>query len=723
MDFQIQNPKLDLDDQSRDELFVLALSLLDGILPLGDGDRFDFSKRGISNLYLPFPYFLHLDEYVEAIYQVLDEMITKDLISSEYQRLSSKEARRSNGVYFTPSSFSEEIASQHLDTQGRILDIATGTASLLIPFLDMARLKERLAFGIEVNPFIAFLGKVNVIVSLHLNGHVFSQEAPIEIPIYNGEGLPDFSYKDNLFFNGVVFVSIPSSNASVAVPSACFSTIEAIDLVRSHFGSLHKTSFTDTLDAFEKKALKEEEERFNKEYEGEFRAWMRHKLADSLVPYFLNLNASSNGLLVSNPPWVPYRSLPFHAQSQLQRGLSHYGLWPKREIIAHRDTSLLFAVSSIDNYLPEDAKFILLLPYQLGGVGYEPFQRGLFSTFSIEFETLRQVLLNEALFPINSICLTGRKRLEPTSTSHMALFESLMGKKVAREVPSSRVYSKKSFNNGATLSPKALLMVEDGGEEGAWKIATRTREKPPWRDLPRRTWRIEEEFVYDVISAGDLLPFGLRGYSKAILPIHKGRLIPLSEISQYPLLANWWEATSKTWSELRDGDKKASDKWGKQDFLEQINHYGKLGKQLVKLDETEPFYRVVYSASGRTICAVVIDRRDVVIEHSSYWADFANKYEAHFLAGLLMSNVLSSYLPASLRHIDKSIFEVGVPRYSASSAEHCKIAELSMEAHRRFLEIEINEKFKFRSARDHVLSEMDDLLGAIDDIAMSLFAS
>jgi hypothetical protein len=671
-------------------LIDACLGKLHRLLPNQEAGS-DFSKRGVANLYLPY-----LDFEPTSFTHGTDLDLEK-----LYEESFPKEKRRPKGVWFTPLSLAN-LSLTGFKVDGRVVDLATGTGRLLIPFINIDAVRSHKIVGIEKDPLLAFIAKTNFISILSNQGHKFDSDYPIEIPVYNTDSLADMSYRESLFWDEPIIIDIEGE--SFSIPSYFFSSLDNISSVRSSFGSL-SSRVNDYV-------LRESEDRFNQQFSDEKAAFfIRNKIADALVPHYLHQSRQDTKLVVLNPPWVSYRLLEPRMQEKLKQGLQKYGFWKGKHLAPQVNLSLLFVIVGIDIYLAYEGEFMFFLPSQIMTNDiYEAFQQGNTRNFDIIFNKKNEIPISESNFPVNAIFLQGKKKECSTSASPYS------SKTVIRKVPknSKNIYGRGTFRNGATLFPKALIVVDEMEEDGdivAFSTATRLREKPPWRDLPRYTREVEKEFLHPIIEGGFLLPFSVRKYSYAVLPVDASReILALEDLGKYRFMGSWWREAEGIWAENR------TDK--DRPLIKQIDHMKKLTKQL----ESNPSnYKVVYSASGRSVSASVVEG-DAIATHSFYWASFERREEAYYISAILNSKTALSRMPTLERHIDKSILDTKIPIYIGTDVDK-HLALLGEQAHQRanFISSQIGGNEKFRSSRDLIRGELSDLYQEIEELTTSVF--
>src|SRR4051812_20219556 len=82
-------------------------------------------------------------------------------------------------------------------------------------------------------------------------------------------------------------------------------------------------------------------------------------------------------LLIGNPPWLSYRSMPRKLQRTYQALAKERGLWAGGKVATNQDLSDLFTAHSIEQYLKEGGSFAFVMPHGvLSRRQYEGFRSG-----------------------------------------------------------------------------------------------------------------------------------------------------------------------------------------------------------------------------------------------------------------------------------------------------------------------------------------------------------
>ena len=240
---------------------------------------------------------------------------------------------------------------------------------------------------------------------------------------------------------------------------------------------------------------------------------------------------------------------------------------------------------------------------------------------------------------------------------------------------------------GSNLVPRVLLAVRqrDAGPLAlpTGQIAVESGrlggEKPPWRDLPTQIGEVEEQFVMPMLLGNSLLPFGLRGDTRAVIPWDGAKLLTGADeaIEAFPGLAAWWRNAERLF--LRHRSETTT-----LDLNGQIDYQGKLRAQF-------PLgaHRVAYTGRGEIVTAARISDPHAVVDHALYWAEFEDPNEALYVVGVINTKALHTRIVAALskglfggRNIHRAPFLLVWPQYDPKDDTHRHIAAAAEEAER-----------------------------------------
>ncbi len=135
-------------------------------------------------------------------------------------------------------------------------------------------------------------------------------------------------------------------------------------------------------------------------------------------------------------------------------------------------------------------------------------------------------------------------------------------------------------------------------------------------------------------------------------------------IDRYQGLADWWREAEAIWESHRSSEKRS--------LIEQIDYMKQLSAQF----PVAP-WPVVYTASGSTLAAAVIQDHAGVIEHKLYWARAETLDEARYLVAVLNAPVLSELVRPyqsvgafGARDFDKYVWRSPIPSFDTHHPLH-----------------------------------------------------
>ena len=127
-------------------------------------------------------------------------------------------------------------------------------------------------------------------------------------------------------------------------------------------------------------------------------------------------------------------------------------------------------------------------------------------------------------------------------------------------------------------------------------------------------------------------------------------------------------------------------------LIERLDYHGELSAQFPIQGS-----RVVYSKSGMHLAAARIDDRRHVIDHTLYWATAASQEEALFLCAVLNPAEVTRQVRPLMsygkdeRHIDKHIWRLPIPEFSAANPLHAEISALAGEVEQKVRALELDK--------------------------------
>ncbi|HUB99734.1 MAG TPA: N-6 DNA methylase, partial [Solirubrobacterales bacterium] len=253
-------------------------------------------------------------------------------------------------------------------------------------------------------------------------------------------------------------------------------------------------------------------------------------------------------LLIGNPPWLSYRSMPRNLQRTYQSLAKQRGLWAGGKVATNQDLSDLFAARSVEQYLKEGGSFAFVMPHgvlsrrQYRGFrsgDWQPGECGARAQFRApeDLSKVKPPLFANAscvvsgtkarsarALPASAIEWTGRLSSQQLSWGDASRQLASAGRAVIAASDTHESPYRALFQQGASLVPRMLVTVEEveGGPIGVTSGRVRVRsarsanEKPPWKSLPGLDGVVERRFVRPMHVGATILAYRARDPQLAI---------------------------------------------------------------------------------------------------------------------------------------------------------------------------------------------------------------
>jgi Eco57I restriction-modification methylase len=398
-------------------LALLALSLyvrgvetldLDELAVAGDDDLWEelealqrgvpFRKAGLANVVEPDVFGWYLDwndEVREGVRWVLDKLKdydpatlqvspedARDLLKDLYQGLLPRPVRHALGQYFTPDWLADQLLHQvgyEGDPDGRLVDPACGTGTFLV--LAIGRLKERLRrdrvseretleivlrniVGFDIDPLAAVAARTNYVLAL---GTVIraAEGRALDIPVYLADSILMPAQGETLLSGDRL--ELTTSGGTFALP-LCIDTGDELRAVCDL--AAEGLEYNWTVEEFVSAAARVTdasssdrallasfyEDCLEQHRHGLDGLWP-HVLRNAFMPAFIG----QFDLVVGNPPWVNWESLPQRYRDLTDLLWRRYGLFVHGGMAAmlgagKKDVSMLMSYVATDKLLKEDGR-------------------------------------------------------------------------------------------------------------------------------------------------------------------------------------------------------------------------------------------------------------------------------------------------------------------------------------------------------------------------------
>lgn len=704
--------------------------------------------------------------------------VDQDILKVLYESFIPPKTRKALGEYYTPDWLARRMVEETINDplNQRVLDPACGSGTFLFyairHFLDEAKkkntpsktaLKELTAhvIGTDLHPVAVTLARVTYVLAIG-RGWLNQERGDIQIPVYLGDSLQWQEQNNELFNADLVVINTDDQRellvSQLKFPISLLEDAQKFDrLVVALADSAAEKNATKSpvsLESIFKRTgtpkkfldiIKNTFETMQKLHqEGRNHIW-GYYIRNLARPMWLAREANKVDILIGNPPWLAYRFMSPTVKKKFKQMSQARLLWLGKTSATHQDLSALFMIRSCELYLKKEGKFAYVLPCSaLDREYYEGLRSGEYGDASgglkISFKRpwdLRKI--QPAIFPRASCVLFGTQ--SKTATSLPATVSAWSGKannnmhgdrnlnissmKVDPIDASKRSVYSRTFMNGAILSPRVLFHVEKvaapesiGFTTGQVKVrsARSQYESSPWKDVPSIEGMIESTFVKRVVNGDNLFPFQMAGYSQAVLPITKHKVLQSeNDRKLYPLLEARWYQIEKLWKEKNTSLIES--------LIDQIDYRNKLSNQLPITER-----RVVYPVSGSILYAAKLEDSRCIIQSGLNWTGLTTDDEADYLIAILNSPKMTELVKPlmaygqSERHFGSDIWQIGIPEFDETNELHMRIVELGRKLERIAKKQNPDTNKNFVSERKRIrevlagFPAMDELNGMVQEL-------
>ena len=710
--------------------------------------------------------------------------VERDVLKALYESIIDPETRRRMGEYYTPDWLAQKMIDSSFDDplSQRLLDPACGSGTFLfwavrrvLEACDAAGIGNQEAIrtvvaqvrGMDLHPVAVTLARVTYLLALTPARLADRQE--LSIPVFLGDSLrwerPDTVlthdgltidagdslelFENSLHFpEGVLedphrFDRLVAALAEKASQPRRTSKPPGIKRLMD----AHRVDGDDDREAVERVFTK----LCRLHDAGRDHIWSYY-IRNLARPLSFARPEGQADLLVGNPPWLSYRSMPKTLQQTYRRLARERGLWAGGKVATHQDLSDVFVARAVEQYLRVDGRFAFVMPFGvLSRRQFLGFRSGAWSgdatgarvAFGATDDLSR---VKPPPFPMPAAVVSGSKaRVARALSTRVAQWSGTVDNPhidwpTARSRLTPRTCEiteaadvdespyRASFRQGASLVPRVLVVVDgvEAGRLGLTAGSARVRsarsanEKLPWKGLPALEAVVEREFVHPVHFGATIVAYRSRIPGTAVIPYARGTVLDgASEaLDEYPGLARWLRLAEAVWLENRTSATRLS-------FAQQIDYHSKLSKQFPL-----PEQRVVYAKSGQHMAACRVDDPKVVIDHTLYWAPVDSMEEGRYLCSVLNSHVLGEAVAAlqargqhNPRHFDMHVFALAFPKFSAGDPLHRRLAELGARAETVAAEVDVSSATQFQKARRLIREALhEDGIAGETDVAVAELA-
>lgn len=707
--------------------------------------------------------------------------VERDVLKALYESVIDPDTRRRMGEYYTPDWLAQKMVDEHLEDplHQRLLDPACGSGTFLfwavrrvLAACDSAGMDNRRALelvvdhvqGMDLHPVAVTLARVTYLLAL--TRERLADRRELTVPVFLGDSLR-WEKPDTVTTEGGLTVSTGDSlelfDDDLHFPEGVLEEPKRFDRLISALAEkaasrrpgARPPRIKRLMDAH--KVVEDAQDRAA--VETAFRKLCRLHDAgrDHIWSYYIrNLArplafARPGGhadVLVGNPPWLAYRSMPKALQRTYRALAEERGLWAGGKVATHQDLSDVFVVRAVEQYLKPGGRFSFVMPFGvLSRRQFAGFRTGDWGGGRAKLATAHSFArVKPPPFPMPAAVVTGSKasaakalpaaitEWRGTVSSHHVDWVTAAGALSSRDTDVTAATDvdespyRAMFRQGASLVPRMLITVERQASGSLGLAAGRVRvrsarsanEKQPWKLLPSLEGVVEEQFVRPMHAGATIVSYRARTPATAVIPHVDGRLLDgeSERLDEFPGLARWWREAERVWDENKSAGNRLT-------LRERIDYQGTLSKQFPITSE-----RVLYTKSGQHMAACRIDDPDAIIDHKLYWSPVGSADEGRYVCAVLNSQVLAdavSGLQARGQHnprdFDMHVFALAFPMFDASDPLHARLAGLGERAEEVAAGVDLSGTTQFQRARRLVREALrEDGVAAEVDMAVAELA-
>lgn len=698
---------------------------------------------------------------------------TDDLFRDLYMKIMPTSVRHSLGEYYTPEWLAENVINSGMEyipfdkKNIRIIDSTAGSGTFIQKVIEKKRRlyadksnKEIVAnilnevAAIDANTIAVILARINYFLAI---ADLIDEDNEIYIPVFIGDSsIPAINkitsdgkyYVDNIQFGD-------GKQIKVEVP------VKSTSNHRSFIRDMQNlTFFLDEPDSELKKQLDKlcENEMELKDITG---SWLELKEQGLITPAVINSMINSYmlstigkfDLVVGNPPWVDWKTLPSVHRENKKEICYARNLFSGDGRTGGNSLNICALISNVtaENWLAEDGVMSILMPqsllFQQSYEGYRNFElyggRRLYFQEIIDwsksghpFSPVQQLFCTyiiantkrdyEKGIPLKFVQLNKGNKLERIKNlitennfgDYFTITNGVVGK--ASESRSAFTYARNreelyAFNaitgesgyigrEGVEYYPQELQLLMLRGENKQKETVKlesfqSTRSKI---SVGKRTPELETAYLRPLIKGVNIsrfhvetseyvvaFPYDLDHYK---VPIDKATLLENS-----PALLRYYEQNKQyLMAQTEYSDKIIGDNEAPYYALARTGKYSHADWYVIFRDNTKWVSAVtgkINTEWGGTKKPAFQNHCVSVCERTD--GTFISEKEAHYICAILNSHIVESYV---LSTSDKRTFKIRIPvrigAFDEKNRIHLRLAELSMEAHEKYDQISEVERIR-----------------------------
>lgn len=735
-----------------------------GITNLLEGDFFswyaakeqwsdDISKR-ISDI------FMILSMYSDK--SVFNTEKSADFFKELYQSMIPSAVRHSLGEYYTKQWLAHQVVDEALTLSAisnwKGLDPCCGSGTFITVMIDKVleetkteskekQLQEVLTRvkGIDLNPVAVLTARVNYFINI---SHLIGAQDELEIPIYLGDssyvpkkcefdGIDCLEYTINTLISPINIL-VPRSMVEDPLKfSKAMTNIELFIKALDEEGTynclvnlVNKNELTEPIkkEIYKLSSILVDLERRN--WDG---IWAR-----IITNYLTTANLGKFDIIVGNPPWVDWKSLPSGYRDKIKALCISRKLFSGDKVTGGINLNICALISNVvaENWLTDDGILGFLMPEPLiSQQSYEGFRnmylsdnsRLYFKKFTnwtkaghpfkpvtqkfLTFYMTKEFIDYKNGVDVDWFVLKEQKRYDEcenlsideyfdiykgiAATCHDTknFFAYINSRKQLNDFMSIAGESQYIGREGIEFYPQEMMIFKESGLPST-KTCTSLRNiqiKKPKYHIPQTVELLETKYLHPLIKGVDISPFHIE-ISDYIVPFpydeRDTRLpIKLDElIRTAPKLASFFQKHKDLILSQTSYNERIIGKDGEFYKLARVGAYSFAPNYVVFRDNTKWGAAVISSINtswGGKKRPLFQNHAVSICEDSN--GNFITLEEAHFICGIMNTPVAFQYV---LHSSDSRSFPIRpriyIPKYDKNNAIHKKISLLSRMAHKKY---------------------------------------
>lgn len=688
---------------------------------------------------------------------------SKDFFKKLYEAMVPAAVRHAMGEYYTRKWLAQNVVEEAIKLTNvstwRGLDPCCGSGTFLNVMIDIIlyQMKDRkreeiLAAvldrvkGIDLNPIAVLTARVNYFINI---SHLFDDNRPIDIPVYLGDSsyVPKTVEYDKVSCLDYV-ISTQKDPIEITVPRSMVSDISRFAQqmikvetqvknqnskeVKQLFEALvRKKDLTPKIDKKIEKLSNSLVDLEKKHWDGIWARLIGNYLSTAVLGEF--------DIVVGNPPWVDWKSLPSGYRERIKTLCISRKLFSGDRLTGGINLNICALISNVvaENWLSKKGVLAFLMPeplvFQQSYEGFRNFymsdnQRMYFCKFTNwsraghPFKPVTQKFLTfymrreqmDYTKGVETAWYVKKKgknidgleelnigeyfdiehKLLAVCTENKNFFSSIESKEILDSFRSIGGISAYIGREGIEFYPQELMVFKLANLPGS-KTCTclkNIQNKKSKYKLPERNILLETKYLHPMIKERDIIPFHAQTdnyivpfpYEKKSprVPIEMKRLSVLA-----PKLAKYYNDNKSLILNQTEYNERIIGQ-NNADFyaLARVGEYSYAKNYVVFRDNTKWAAAVV----GEIDTLWGGKKRPLFQNHAvSICEDVNGNYitldEAHYICGIMNSSVVYDYM---MQSSDSRSFpirpRIKIPKFDKTNKKHMRIAEMSKKAHRLF---------------------------------------